>query len=74
MNYYKKKESDYNLTNFFKRYSLNEDQKKAVKELDFFLQNKNQYFILKGYAGTGKTFLMKGLTEYLTLIIYTIYF
>lgn len=44
---------------------LTEDQKKGIEKLKTFLQSKNQIFLLKGYAGTGKTFLMKGLTKYL---------
>jgi len=57
-----------NLITYFQKYHLNNDQDKLVDKLNSFLINENQYFILKGYAGTGKTFLMKGLTEYLTLI------
>lgn len=57
-----------NLRSYFQKYNLTNDQKSAVKDLDSFLSSGDQYFILKGYAGTGKTFLMKGLTEYLTLI------
>lgn len=57
-----------NLITYFQKYRLTNDQDRLVEKLDSFLMDKNQYFILKGYAGTGKTFLMKGLTEYLTLI------
>lgn len=56
------------LTTFFQKYNLTSDQAKLVEKLDSFLLNENQFFILKGYAGTGKTFLMKGLSEYLTAI------
>jgi len=48
-------------------YDLTNDQTKLVKKLDDFL-NTDEFncFLLKGYAGTGKTFITKGLTEYLT--------
>lgn len=49
----------------FAEYSLNEGQAKLVNELDAFLStNEHSVFLLKGYAGTGKTFITKGLTEY----------
>lgn len=49
----------------FAEYSLNEGQAKLIGELDTFLStNEQSVFLLKGYAGTGKTFITKGLTEY----------
>jgi tRNA A37 threonylcarbamoyladenosine biosynthesis protein TsaE len=49
----------------FAEYALNDGQKELVNQLDSFLSgNKNSLFLLKGYAGTGKTFITKGLTEY----------
>ena len=57
-----------NLITYFQKYNLTNDQEKLVDKLNSFILDDNQYFILKGYAGTGKTFLMKGLTEYLTFI------
>jgi hypothetical protein len=56
------------LITYFQKYHLTKDQENLVENLNSFLKSDSQYFILKGYAGTGKTFLMKGLTEYLTLI------
>jgi len=45
---------------------LTEDQKRCVEALEAFLEDPNRrVFLLKGYAGTGKTFLAKGLTEFL---------
>jgi len=45
---------------------LNEDQERCVSALEAFLADDHQrIFLLKGYAGTGKTFLAAGLTEYL---------
>lgn len=50
----------------FKGVNLNEDQTAALKALEFFLQDPHlQVFILKGYAGTGKTFLMQGVAKWL---------
>ena len=45
---------------------LTADQERCLLALDAFLaDNKQRIFLLKGYAGTGKTFLATGLTEYL---------
>ncbi len=50
---------------FFKDYSLTNGQQELLKNLNEFLESKTSCFLLKGYAGTGKTFMMKGLTEFL---------
>lgn len=45
---------------------LTTDQQKCIAALDGFLADDSQrVFLLKGYAGTGKTFLAGGLTEFL---------
>jgi hypothetical protein len=45
---------------------LTESQRETVCKLDeFFREDSKQCFILKGYAGTGKTFLIGLLVEYL---------
>lgn len=45
---------------------LNDDQQRCVLALLAFLSDDSQrVFLLKGFAGTGKTFLAAGLTEYL---------
>jgi len=45
---------------------LTADQQKCLAALDGFLSDDTQrVFLLKGYAGTGKTFLAGGLTEFL---------
>ena len=54
------------LTAFFEKYSLTPSQKAAVAKLDTFIDapnNVQNVFLLKGFAGTGKTFITKGLTE-----------
>lgn len=57
------------LTNFLTdKYELNQGQKQLAELLDKFLTSEESCFLLKGYAGTGKTFLMKGLTDYLQSI------
>lgn len=49
----------------FAEYTLNDEQAELVNRLGQFLANKTEsVFLLKGYAGTGKTFITKGLTEY----------
>lgn len=52
----------------FKDYSLTNGQQELLKNLNEFLQDKTSCFLLKGYAGTGKTFMMKGLTDFLKSI------
>lgn len=57
------------IEDIFLDYKLTLGQTKLVEELKTFLSDKNQnIFLLKGYAGTGKTFITKGLTEYFTSI------
>ncbi|WP_020560810.1 ATP-dependent DNA helicase [Thiofilum flexile] len=53
----------------FAEYSLTNDQTELVDHLAQFLESKNeQVFLLRGYAGTGKTFITKGLTDYFKAI------
>lgn len=53
--------------NFQKYYNfkLNEDQKRVLKQLNKFLHDDHDIFILTGYAGTGKTTLIRGFLDYL---------
>lgn len=45
---------------------LTADQQRCIEALDGFLADDDQrVFLMKGYAGTGKTFLAGGLTEFL---------
>ena len=41
------------------------DQKNAAEKLEQFINDDSHVFILQGYAGTGKTTLLKTLIEYL---------
>lgn len=56
------------LISSFKNYQLTYGQRKLVELLNEFIANNDFCFILKGYAGTGKTFMMHGLTDYLKSI------
>jgi ATP-dependent exoDNAse (exonuclease V) alpha subunit len=50
-------------------YKLTDEQAELVERLDRFLGSATEsVFLLKGYAGTGKTFITKGLTEYFQAI------
>lgn len=44
---------------------LRPSQEKVLKKMKEFIQSNDRIFILKGYAGTGKTTLMRFLIEYL---------
>lgn len=53
----------------FVGYSLTDGQTELVNSLERFLNGRtDNVFLLKGYAGTGKTFITKGLTEYFQAI------
>ena len=53
----------------FAEYELNNGQGELVRRLDEFLSTRDHgIFLLRGYAGTGKTFITKGLTEYFRAI------
>lgn len=57
------------LQDAFVGYALNGGQAELVTRLDAFLSGRgDSVFLLKGYAGTGKTFITKGLTEYFRAI------
>ena len=47
------------------RFTPTENQKKALLKLDQFLKSDRKCFLLKGFAGTGKTFLVKFIGEFL---------
>jgi len=57
------------LEEFYKEFELTNEQNQLIGELQKFLKNQNQnVFLLKGYAGTGKTFILNGLTSYLKAV------
>ena len=45
---------------------LTQSQKEVADSLDQFLNSNSNCFILKGYAGTGKTTLLHGISRYLS--------
>jgi hypothetical protein len=51
--------------NHFKDINLSETQEIALTKLEVFFASPLPVFILKGYAGTGKTMLLKGIVEFL---------
>jgi ribosomal protein S6 len=54
-----------NIINNFKNLNLSSSQESALEKLEFFLGSADQIFMLKGYAGSGKTTILKGLIKYL---------
>jgi signal recognition particle GTPase len=54
-----------NIFNHFKHLNLTDDQAKAINSLESFLQISSQVFMLKGFAGSGKTTILKGFVDYL---------
>ncbi|MFV7436608.1 AAA family ATPase [Pseudomonas vlassakiae] len=53
----------------FAGYTLTNGQAELVGQIERFLASHTEsVFLLKGYAGTGKTFITKGLTEYFRAI------
>ncbi len=57
-----------NIFNHFRNLTLTHDQQKALEKLSLFLNSDEDVFILKGYAGSGKTTMLKGFVEYLKSI------
>lgn len=51
-----------------KNYVLTNGQQMLIEKLNDFLFSNYNVFLLKGYAGTGKTFITKGVTEYLKIL------
>jgi hypothetical protein len=52
----------------FKHLNLSPGQETALTKIEAFLESSIQVFMLKGYAGSGKTTILKGLVEYLNSI------
>ncbi len=53
------------MKNHFQHININKDQHQAIDKINDFLKSDSNIFILKGYAGTGKTTLIKGILKYL---------
>ena len=54
--------------NHFKHLNLSKGQETALTKLTAFLDSPVPVFMLKGYAGSGKTTILKGLVDYLNNI------
>lgn len=54
-----------NIFSHFPNLRLTSDQNKVLEEISDFLEGNTSIFILKGYAGTGKTTLLKGIGKWL---------
>lgn len=54
-----------NITDYFSNLVLTKDQNSAILAFEKFLNSNNRIFLLKGYAGTGKTTLIRGILKYL---------
>lgn len=56
------------MNDIFKGYALTNSQMNAIDNIDSFLNDTSErIFIMKGFGGTGKTFLTKGITDYLDI-------
>lgn len=51
----------------FQNLTLTADQSEVLGRLENFFKGNEKVFILQGYAGTGKTTLLKGIAQYLNL-------
>lgn len=58
------------LTEFSPAVALSDDQSSAWSKLESWVRNAEPYFVLRGFAGTGKTFLMRKLAELTGLTIF----
>lgn len=54
--------------NHFKHLTLTSDQDNALRMLETFVNSEDSLFMLKGYAGSGKTTVLQGMVEYLESI------
>ena len=55
------------LEDYYQGVTLTADQTQTIEKLATFLRtNEFGVFIMRGYAGTGKTFIVKGIVDYLT--------
>lgn len=53
------------ILNHFPNLQLTQDQQTSLGQVEAFLGSGDQIFLLKGYAGTGKTTLLHGICRYL---------
>lgn len=61
--------SPIDINDFFQNTELTKGQKNAVSGMGAFLSSKESgAYLLHGYAGTGKTFIAKGIVDYITAL------
>ena len=53
------------LLSYFGNINLTQDQKNALTKLESFFVSDKKIFVLGGYAGTGKTTILRGVVDYL---------
>ncbi len=53
------------ISHHFQHLSLSLDQQSTLEGIQRFLESNEHVFILKGYAGTGKTTILKGIIDFL---------
>ena len=53
------------LLSYFGNMNLTQDQKNALTKLESFFTSDKKIFVLGGYAGTGKTTILRGVVNYL---------
>ena len=56
------------LKEIFSDIRLNDDQNQLINSLEEYFLSDTPVFLMKGYAGTGKTFIIKGLAGYLQTV------
>ena len=61
-------ETDLRLMSCFKSEQLTPSQKKCIEALDDFFRSDRDVFFLQGGAGTGKTFLVKGISAFISQV------
>jgi len=54
-----------NIFKHFENLNLSNDQHNALEKIEFFLSSDKKVFILQGYAGSGKTTILKGLVDHI---------
>jgi energy-coupling factor transporter ATP-binding protein EcfA2 len=53
------------ILSYFNNLTLTEDQRKAALQIEQFLIGPGDVFLLKGYAGTGKTTMLEGVCQFI---------
>lgn len=54
------------ILSYFTTLNLTDDQRKAALHIEQFISGSGDVFLLKGYAGTGKTTMIEGVCQFIT--------